>query len=326
MACCYLIQSHTDPDQVLRLVGTVKRSSPGARVLVVHDGRRVALDPGPFRRWPGVEVLVRRERVERGEWSVLSPLLAGLAELLGVAGGRPRWDFDWLVYLSGQDYPVRPLADFEASLASTRYDGFLTFWDVDQLETPWRPRQGRTRYYAQYRRLPDWTIGPLKALRFLGKASPLRFHLHYGPFVGWQPRHTPFEGPVRCYGGWQWWTLSRPCVEHLGQAVSSDFSDSSEDRLVRWFQRTIAPCEAMVQTVLVNSGRFELCPENRRYADFAGSRDGRPRCLDEDDLPRLTAGRFDFARKFDLARNPGLLDRIDAEVLGLDPTARPRNG
>ena len=43
--------------------------------------------------------------------------------------------------------------------------------------------------------------------------------------------------------------------------------------------RTVAPCEAMVQTVLVNSGRFELCQDNRRYTDFAESRDGRPRTL-----------------------------------------------
>ena len=304
MNCCYLVQSHCDPAQVLRLVGTVRRSSPGAQVLVVHDGRTVELDPGPFRELPGVEVLVRHERVARGEWSVLSPLLAGLKELAG-------WSFDWLVYLSGQDYPVRPLADFEAELATTRCDGFLSWWNVLGPESPWRPRQGRTRYYSQYRRLPDWTMGPLKAARFLGKVSPLRFHLHYGPFVGWEPRRNPFEEPVRCYGGWQWWTLSRPAVEHLWQAVSS------EDRLVRWFRRTVAPCEAMVQTVLVNSGRFELCPDNRRYTDFAGSRDGRPRTLTRDDLPRFAAGRFDFARKFEMARDPGLLDLIDSQVLGL---------
>jgi hypothetical protein len=280
-------------------------------VLVVHDGRRVALDPAPFRRWPGVEVLVRKERVERGEWSVLSPLVAGLEELLGGTGGRPRWSFDWLVYLSGQDYPVRPLSEIEASLASTPHQGFLAFWDVDRPGTPWRPRQGRTRYYAQYRRLPDWTMAPLKAVRFLGKVSPLRFHLHYGPFAGWQPRRTPFDGQLRCYGGSQWWTLSRPCVEHLWTAISADAP------LVRWFRRTVAPCEAMVQTVLVNSGRFDLSPDNRRYVDFAGSRDGRPRTLTQSDLPRIAAGRFDFARKFEMAEDPGLLDRIDAQVLGI---------
>lgn len=300
---CYLIQSHGETAQVCRLVATIKRSSPGAKVLVVHDARRSALEPRW--EWHDVEVINRRERVERGEFSVLSPLLAGLEELLE---GR-RWDFDWLVYLSGQDYPVRPLADFEAFLASTPHQGFMTFWDVDSPDNPWRPRQARTRYYAQYRRLPDWTLGPLKAARFLGKVSPLRFHLHYGPFVGWQPRHTPFEGGARCYGGSQWWTLSRPAVEHLWQALASD------DRLVQWFRKTIAPCEALVPTVLVNSGRFDLHPDSRRFVDFEGSRDGRPRTLNENDLPRIATGRFDFARKFEM--DAGLLDRIDSKLLGL---------
>jgi len=305
MKCCYLVQSHCDPGQVLRLVRTVKRSSPEALVLVVHDGRRVELDPAPFRELSGVEVLVRRDRVERGEWSILSPLLAGLRELSG-------WSFDWLVYLSGQDYPVRPLADLEAELATTRYAGFLSWWDLQGKESPWKPRQGPSRYYPQYRRFPDGARGLLRAVRFLGKISPLRFHFTYGPFVGWQPRRTPFEGPVRCYGGWQWWTLSQPCVDYLWQAISSN------DSLVRWFQRTVAPCEAMVQTVLVNSGRFDLCQDNRRYVDFGEGRgDGRPRTLTRDDLPRFTAGRFDFARKFEMGRDPELLDLIDSQLLGL---------
>ncbi|MES1242643.1 MAG: beta-1,6-N-acetylglucosaminyltransferase [Acidobacteriota bacterium] len=311
MKVCYLIQSHGAPGQVERLVRTLKRGSPGAEVLVVHDARRAPLSPEPRWEWHDVEVINRRERVERGEFSVLSPLLAGLEELFGSRGGRLRWGFDWLVYLSGQDYPVRPLAEFEESLASADHQGFLTFWDVERPENPWKPRQARTRYYAQYRRLPDWTLGPLRAARFLGKATPLRFHLHYGPFVGWEPRRTPFEGATRLYGGWQWWTLARPAAEHLWRAVAAD------DPLVRWFRKTIAPCEALVPTVLVNSGRFDLEPDSRRFVDFAGSRDGRPRTLNENDLPRMAAGRFDFARKFEMAQDPGLLDRIDAELLGL---------
>ena len=63
----------------------------------------------------------------------------------------------------------------------------------------------------------------------------------------------------KLYGGWQWWTLARPAVEYLWEAVASD------DRLVQWFRGTIAPCEAMVPTVLVNSGRFDLHPDSRRF-------------------------------------------------------------
>jgi hypothetical protein len=208
----------------------------------------------------------------------------------------------------------------EEELAASRFDGFLTHWDLRGKDNPWKPRQGWMRYYAQYRRLPDWTRVPLKALRFLGKLSPLRFHLTYGPFLGWEPRHTPFDGALRCYGGSQWWTLSRPCVEYLGSAIAAD------EPLVKWFRRTIAPCEALVQTVLVNSGKFELLPNNRRFVDFAASADGRPRTLTRSDLPLFAAGGFDFARKFEMSQDPELLDLIDQQLLGIGPTPRPPGG
>lgn len=318
MSCCYLIQSHANPSQVLRLVGTLKRSSPDSRVLVVHDARQCPLDPAPFQQWPGVEVLVRRERVARGELSVLSPLLAGIEELLRGEGGRPKWEFDWLVYLSGQDYPTRPVAEMEASLATSGVDGFLAWWGIEPGDprNPWRPGQAPSRYLAQYRRLPDWALPALRALRFAGKISPLRFHLHYGPFVGWRPRKSPFSsGDLRVYAGWQWWTLSRPCVEHFWSELRA------QGELVRWMSRVMLPCEALVQTVLLNSGRFRLHPDNRRFVDFAGSRDGRPRTLGKADLPVLASGKYDFARKFDASRDAEILDLLDERVLGIGSPA-----
>ena len=311
MACCYLIQSHTQPDQVLRLVETIKRSSPDARVLVVHDGTSCGLDSAPFERHGHVRVIAQKVRVARGDISILAPLFTGLEELLGREGGRPRWDFDWLVYLSGQDYPTRPPREMEDSLAASGVDGFLSYWGIGPGDerNPWRPGQGRNRYLVQYRRLPDWTHRPLRGVRFLAKVSPLRFHFNYGPVLGWKPRATPFGESVRCYGGWQWWTLSRAAVEHFW-----DFFRSRSD-VADWVRRTICPCESLVPTVVVNSGRFAIHPDNRRYTDFAGSRDGRPRTLGPGDFATLASGNYDFARKFDTAKSPEILDRLDAEVL-----------
>lgn len=313
MACCYLIQSHTQPGQVLRLVETIKQSSKNARVLVVHDATGSPLDPSPFEKHDHVRVIAQKVRVARGEISVLTPLFTGLEELLAREGGRPRWDFDWLFYLSGQDYPTRPPREIEDSLAASGVDGYLSYWGIEPgaERNPWRPGQGRNRYLVQYRRLPDWTHLPLRGLRFLTKVSPLRFHFNYGPFLGWKPRTTPFGESFRCYGGWQWWTLSRPAVEHFW-----DFFRSRPE-VIDWFRHTICPCESLVPTVVVNSGRFAIHPDNRRYADFAGSRDGRPRTLCAGDFAAITGGRYDFARKLDLAKSPEIFDLLDAEVLGV---------
>lgn len=312
MACCYLIQSHTNEAQLLRLVSVLKASSPTAQVLVVHDARCTRLDPAPFLALAGVDVLQREKPVDRARLSLLEPMFDGLEVLLGRREGRVAWDFDWLVYLSGQDYPVRPLPEIEGFLEASGYDGFLSYWDIHDgpPANPWRKRQGPRRYLAQYRRLPHWARGPLKAARILEKVSPVRTHLHYGEYLGWKPRRNPFGAGFRCYGGRQWWTLSRRCVEYLRSSLSA------RKDVVEWFRRTMVPDEALVQTLLVNSGRFNLFPHNRRYVDFSRSPDGHPRLLDRSDLPELTGGPYDFARKLDPAYDPEILSLLDERVLG----------
>jgi hypothetical protein len=312
MVCGYLIQSHASPAQVLRLVRTLREGSPRAPILVVHDATRCVLEEAPFRALGGVDLLQRRTPVLRGDFSMLDALFEGIARLLGEGPARPALGFDWLAYLSGQDYPVRPLGEFEESLERSRLDGFLCWWDAvgPDPRRPWRPRQGEDRYLCQYRGLPGFLGPPLRPLRLLGRATPLRLHLTYGVRLGWKPRRNPFGPSFRCFGGRQWWTLSRPCVEHLAR-----FARERPD-IVRWYRRTLVPDESFVQTALLNAGRFRLDPDDRRYIDFRGARDGRPRVLGPEDLPLLASGRWDFARKFDADRDPEVLDRLDVLVLG----------
>ena len=88
-----------------------------------------------------------------------------------------------------------------------------------------------------------------------------------------------------------------------------------QDReLIDYYRRTVCPDESLVQTLLVNAGRFRLCNDNLRYADTRGSRDGRPRLLGVADLPLLTAGAYHFARKFDLAYDARVLDLLDERL------------
>jgi hypothetical protein len=57
-----------------------------------------------------------------------------------------------------------------------------------------------------------------------------------------------------------------------------------------------------------------LRDDDLRYADFTGSRDGRPRTLAADDLPAITGGSHYFARKFDLQGDARVLDLLDARI------------
>jgi hypothetical protein len=309
MRVCYLIQSHREPRQIARLVQTLGRHRPHSLVIVAHDESSSTLDRRSLGDLSEVHYLPLPGPVRRGYLSMLDPYLRGVE-----FARRRQAGYDWLVYISGQDYPTRPLAESEAALAAADADGFIRWWPALGADGPWRRRhQGLRRYYYRYRDAPRWCRPLLPLLKALnGVQSLLHVHLAYGPRVGRRARRTPFDAGRVCYAGWQWTTLRRACAEYVLEQVER------EPYLVDYYGRTICPDESLVQTLLVNSGRFRLVNDNLRYASTEGHRQGQARLLGVADLPLLESGGFHFARKFDLAHDARVLDLLD-ERLGEDP-------
>jgi hypothetical protein len=306
MRVAYFVQSHRNPRQVERLLGALRRGSPDALLVVGHCPAGEPLDAAVLDAL-GALHFSHRQRCHRGYWSLLEPYFDAV-ELLS----RQLGDYEWLVYLSGQDYPIRPLAELEAVLASTAYDGYLTWRPVDAPSPDGRRRQGRVRYLYRYFELPGYEA----VLRFVLPLNRLQnafnVHLTYGPRLGIRARfpggasgHAPFVGS-------QWTTLRRCCAEQL-LAIAR-----RRGEVVAHFERTVCPDEAFAQTVLINDGRFHLFNDNLRFVDFQGSRDGHPRILTHADCPALVAGGYHFARKFDLDVDPAALDWLDAHLAATD--------
>jgi Core-2/I-Branching enzyme len=305
MTVCYFIQSHRDRDQIVRLVRTLRRASPGAPILIGHDASGCALAATDLAGIGGVDLFHYPGPARRGNLSLLAPYFRALDRLAERAA-----EFDWLVYLSGQDYPLRPLAETEAFLAQSGGDGFLTFDDaLAPANSLGRVRRrGIIRYHFQYWILPAKLRPLLRALRFVNRARIVHLHTTFEPRVGVRVFWGPFRRERRCYVGSQWTTLRRGCTDFLAE------SWHRERELVEYYRRTICPDESLVQTLLVNSGRFTLTNDNLRYANLAGTRDGHPRLLTTADLATLCQGPWHFARKFDAALDSTVLDRLDERI------------
>jgi hypothetical protein len=305
MRICYFIQNHLPPAQVRRLVATLHRCQPDSFILVGHDGFAGHCTADQLRRALDVDVLAIREPAQRGYFSLVQPYFDAV-EWLSDRG----ISYDWIAYLSAQDYPTQPLQSFETLLTTSGCDGFLRFWDARDGERAWgRRRQGLRRYFFQYFDAPRWTSAALRPLRSLnGLQSLVHFHLVYGPRIGLRWVRSPFGRDLTCYAGSQWTTLRRACAEYVVESARR------EEKLMQWFRRTVCPDESVVQTLLLNSGRFTFRDDDLRYADFTDSRDGRPRTLSAGDLPVLTSGSHFFARKFDLQRDSRVLDLLDARI------------
>jgi len=305
MKICYFIQTHKNPEQIYRLVRTIKQSSSAAQILIGHDFNSCYLDLSPLRDLSNIALLKINFLVKRGSFSLLKPYLNAIDWL-----HEHNSDFDWLIYLSGQDYPTQPPHKMEQFLRDSGYDGFIRYWSITSPESPWGVEKGHRRYFYHYYELPNklarWFFVRRSKIEQL---SPIRFYPTYGSLVGLPARSVPFNERFICYGGRQWHSLSRKCVEFLrGFLRDNQF-------LMDYYQRTVVPDESFIQTVLVNSGMFKLCNDDGRYVDFSGNQAGHPRTLTTRDYETLKNGKFFFARKFDLSEDSEILDMLDARIL-----------
>jgi hypothetical protein len=305
MTICYFVQSHCLPAQVDRLIRTLRRGSARGVIVIEHDPSLCELDWAALAALPDVHRMDVPWKKTRTDYSCQVAPYFHLIDWLDERG----IEYEWVVNLSGQDYPVQPLAAVEAFLESSPYDAHLRFWGVDSPESPWSRRKARARYEYHYRRLnPAW-MTVLRTLRPLTKVLPIHFYLDYGALVGRRRWRTPFNGEFRCYGGWPWNTLRRDTARFVRRFIAA------RPDLERHYRATVIPEESLVQTVLVNAGGFRLSNDDLRYVDYTHAVGGSPRTLGCADLPQLGGGRYHFARKFDAGLDPLVLDRIDSELL-----------
>lgn len=305
MKVCYLLQSHKNPEQIHRLVRIIKKSSPDSEVLVSHDFSNCNLDKTVLRNLSGVHVISGKGG--RGDFSIVQGYLDAVDWLLS-----HQIEFDWLINISGQDYPIQPLPQVENFLAQTSYDGFLEYFKVFSEQSHWSLREGQTRYLYRYHKLgfglTEWQRQILTPLKIINYIQPFfRINIAYD-LIGVRAS-APFNDTFICYGGSYFCTLSRKCIEYI-----YNFHQSHTE-IVDYYKQVCVSDESFIQTVLMNSRLFNLCNDGKRYFDFSKTRNGRPQSLTINDYPALMESNAHFARKFDIAQDSEILDLLDTIIL-----------
>ena len=297
MTVVYIVISHRNPEQVVRLV-RVLREGPSSRVLVRHDPRGEKLERERIEA-AGGEPLEDRIKMRWGGWSQLKLILACLRE------AAERHDPDWTLILSGQDYPLRPLADIEAGLDASPADARLG--SVRRVETR-RPAAGDDEFFlrCRYRHYARPRVFPSRLLP--GSIRPLAYARDLPPLVGVR-RTVP--APLTFFASADWLTLGRAGIRAVLAA-------SRHRRLMRHFRRVAVPSESFFASVLLGDPSLIVEQDDRRFASFARGA-AHPDTLTSKDYDRLLASGADFARKFDVTSDSRVLDMLDEH-------RRARNG
>jgi hypothetical protein len=305
MKVCYLIQTYKNPEQVYRLIRTLKKGSPDSLIIVSHDFSHCSIDVADLPDLSGVMVFPGQGG--RGDFCTTQRYLDTIDWLLS-----NNIDFDWLSNISAQDYPIQPLSQIDDFLSTTSYDGFIEHFEVFSKQSKWSFQEAYSRYFFKYKTfdLNNWQkklLKPFKLINYLQRLLRINFS-YYQPILGWKIS-PPFNDKFICYGGYFFCTLSRKCVQYL-----YEFTQANPD-VVDYYRNVCVPEESILQTLLVNSQLFNLCNDSKRYSDFRNSKHGAPRIFTTNDYPELVQSDAHFARKFDLDQDKNILDLLDQKIL-----------
>lgn len=312
----YVVLTHKDWPQVQRLVRAILASSPEAFVLVAHDDRvtRFPTDMGD----PRVEVFEHGLATDWGSWELVEATLRSFEHV------RRRADPALVVLVSGQDYPVRRLVDWEAEvLAAGRWVGAAE-------ELRYTPHWGRRRGEGQdtlTRYTHRWFQTPLarRGIRLGGRIGRLLRRVRGGVALRTEPllsvrvvtrgrgvfwglrRRTPFSPERPCYSGSQWVALPRPELDHL---LDEDLAPGSQLR--RFYRHTVIPDESALVTPLSwQAAPSELPPV--AHVTWDPALDQPTVCVLED-LDELVRSGSPFCRKVDSVISAGLMDALDQRI------------
>jgi hypothetical protein len=309
----YFVASHVNPDQVARLIRACRSSgNPNARVVVHHDYKVSNLDAPSVEALGNVHVLRDHVKVDWGGFTQCLMIRRSMQWLLD------NHDVDWVVYLSGQDYPIKPLAQVERELAASAYDGYLDAKPAEQCS--WA--NGFGRYHYRYFNVPRFP-GMHRVRRYLRKRTREQVKSgnpaprivapspKHGPLkIGVRPLSSPFDENFGCYYGSSWWTLNRRAIQSMCRTM-----DERPDLVAHYRRILWAPNESFFMTLLMNDRSLNLCPtNNKRFISWTHPETGHPDVLTVKDFDRLAASDAHFARKIEGRVDAKLIDLLDQHI------------
>ena len=312
---CYYMQTHKEPEQIARLVRAIKEGSPGGIVLIDHDVTAEPLDRTLFGDLSDIYFIGTSGGY--GDFSHIDRYLAAV-DWLDDHGMQ----YDWLQNLTGQDYPLRPIADIEQAISVGGFDGYMQYAPVFPERTPvdadWgacpayrlcTPFDSAMRFDFSHRQfgmpseLKQRLLRPFMVVNYV--QSWFTVSLAFST-IGLRRKSTIFDDDFILYGGSFFCALSASCARY-----ARDFAAQNPD-IVKYFRTMAGPDELFLQTSLVNSGKFRISPAGTHYVYFPGGRYNHPKTLNTTDLPKMLASGAHWARKFDSGAE--VLDVLDRRV------------
>ena len=293
MNVAYIISAYKLPALLVRLVGRL--DAPGTSVWIHVDTKtsepvyRAMSEPLADR----TEVhFVRRHPCYWGDFGHVQATLEGLRAL--IASRQP---FDYVVLLTGQDYPITTNRQIATALRAA--NGHVLMHCMPIPNEHWTDG-GASRFENRHFRVGD------RVLAFPGtpfRSTPL--NAAWSAITRALRLHRSFPAGMEPWGGSSYWMMPADCANYVDAWVRGN------PEIVDFFRGVHVPDEMFFQSVVMNSPyRDRVADDDLRYIDWRGGMD-HPKVLTSADFDALMRSGKLFARKFDPGVDAGVLDRID---------------
>ncbi len=277
MKLAHLILTHTNPDQLLRLVRKLAHEDSD---FYIHVDRKSDIKPFlPLLEIRNVFLIKNRVKVYWGGYSIVEATVSSFEEILATG-----IKYDYINLMSGQDYPIKSTQYIHEYFSDHPGKIFMHYLS---LTDEWHEAMPRiTQYHLVNYHIP---AGRYRIEQVMNLLLP--------------PRKLP-DGMV-AMGRSQWFTATPDAIEYLLQYIRE------KTWISRFFKLTWAPDEIIFQTILYNSPfRDKMVNDNLLFLDW--SRGGaNPKQLNMNDAEQLSKSDKLFARKFNMDKDSKILDYLD---------------
>jgi Core-2/I-Branching enzyme len=289
----FVLLTHNKPHQVVRLVDTLNRMFDRPPIACHHDFSKCDL---PEDIASNISFVHPHLQTGWGKFSIVEATLHAL-QLMYEAPNAP----DWFILLSGADYPIKPAQQILHDLGSSPYDVHA---EHEQISYNNYERSWQELCYKRYCTVKFPIPFLNRKLQLVKRHLTLKHPLLTAPFL-------PFSENFRCFAGAQWFSANRKAAKYL-----IEFHDRNSvlaDHYRRSDPHMIVPDESYCHTIFCNAPHLKISQNYWRYIDWSDPI-VNPKTLVLDDLSKIQASSAHFARKFDIDRDPEILDKLDAII------------
>lgn len=305
MKLAYIILAHQYPQQLTTLINRLNTQTASffIHIDLTTDAEIYNQMVQELSAFPNVYWL-KRHNTYWGSFRAVRATYEGIKEIFD-----KNIEFDYLILLTGQDYPIKSTSYIENYLTKHAGKEFIEYYPLPCNE--WK----NPHFTINVDRVENWFIqGRLVKENFIALPEKASFKLRAFLSIcsllirlNILRRKRKIPNDFQPFGGSAYWCFSRDCAAYINNFVQQN------PAFINFFKYAGLTDEVFFQTIVLNSPfKEQVINDNLRYVVWPG-----PANLGKNDLPDLLNSSALFARKFDTTIDAEILDLIDQKLLDL---------